>query len=170
MPQQIKPNEVEVKAKPKDEAISLIALHPIAVAAYNKQLLAMKKATFLNRTYEKEELYFLVFKPFNKTYKDNFSYYNNKALDAIRKNINNNGTSDYFISREIKSKKVHYNALCYSKEDFVQLYDKKNRLNKFRVHCKRIPKRDRWRVMSYITKESRVRPFIQYRDYNTRVA
>lgn len=169
MPQQIIPDEVEGKAKPKAEAIHL-ELHSTAIAALDLQLLRMKQALFLNRSYEDEDLYFLVFKPFNKTYKDNISFYNKKALDAIRKNFNNTGVYDYFISREINATKTHFNALLYSKQDMVSMYDGKNRLNRFRVRCTKIPKLDRFRVMNYITKEARLRPFLHYIDFLLGVA
>lgn len=170
MPQQIITPPAVVKAKPEDEANTLIELHSMCMAELRSQYLMMKKATFVNRTYEDEKLYFLVFKPFNKTYKNNISYYSNKAIDAIRKNFNRVGCNDYFITREILAAKIHVNALCYSKEDMVSMYDGKNRLNKFRVSCKMIPKLDRFRVLNYITKEHKVRPYMEYNDFLSRVA
>lgn len=152
------------KAEAKPEAEALLQLHPLTVAFITSQELLVQRTIFKNRTYEDHSCFFLVFKPFNAAYIKDPSWFEHKGLDAVRKNIN---TKDYFITREINSKKVHINVLCYDKRDLVERYHDKNRLNKYRVYCKKIDKKiERDRILKYITKEHYDRPYKKYIDYN----
>lgn len=150
------------EAKPQADANTKMDLHPLARQMITQQEILVKRHLFANRTYEGQQCYFMVFKPFNKTYLKDPDWYRIKGLDAIRKSINPNA---YFITREIKATKVHINMLCYDTRDLSKL-DGRNRLNKYRVHVTQLKdKGDRERVLNYITKEAREREYIKYSDY-----
>ncbi len=153
---------IDGKAKPKADAKTIMDLHPLVHQMITQQEILVQRQLFSNRTYEGQQCYFLVFKPFNKSYLKDPDWYRIKGIDAIRKSIN---SSAYFITREIKAAKVHINMLCYDTRDLSKL-DGKNRLNRYRVFSTKInSKTERDKVLNYITKESTDRQFTKYLDY-----
>lgn len=155
----------ESKAKPKDGANTLMELHPLALQAISEHEFTVQLSKFKLRSYEMN-CYFLCFKPYNKTYDSNLNWYNTKALDATRKLIQRFGAKAYLITKEIFASKTHFNAIVYSEQDLVGLFNEKNRLNKFRCYAHRLAgPTDRHKVINYITKERKLRSFKLYSDY-----
>ena len=113
------------------------------------------------RTYELPYRWFLLtFKPFNRTYDDNFDFYQNKCIDHCRKKLGK--VAAYIITREIKATKTHVNILCVTKRALsIELHEKKT--NRYFIYCKEAY--DRHICLEYILKESRTRNFTKYIDY-----
>lgn len=116
----------------------------------------------INRSYEGPcKWYLVVFKPFNKSYAKWGDWYTYKGLDSCRKYFKR--PRAYILTREIKAEKVHINALVCTERPPVHqaVYN-----NKYKLHVSELSQLgDRHRVLTYITKESRVRPFNLYLDY-----
>lgn len=110
----------------------------------------------VKRSYEKPiQLYYLVFKPFNKNYKRSFD-----AMDHVRKKIGT-GHQAVIICREINSTKVHYHAMVFTEKDLMYLHD--SITNKFKIHCQNPPMIDKYKVHEYLIKEAHVRYFYKHK-------
>lgn len=104
--------------------------------------------------------YYLVFKPFNKSYNKDFN-----GLDHIRKFIaRNTQIFRMLITREIEEKKVHYNVIIKTINP-IALHNVNT--NKYKIHQQLIPESADHisNTLSYILKESRRRRMIKYKDY-----
>lgn len=121
---------------------------------------------YLNRSYEgKHAWYFLVYKPFNRSYEKDPDWYKNKSMDYVRKHVKRQ--SVVMLTRELLASKTHINVLACSENDLELLNGKVTANNKYKIHVERLTgPAARHRVYQYIFKESRVRDFEKYRDYN----
>lgn len=122
----------------------------------------VKWAQIIERTYEEpDKWYLVVFKPFNKTYSKWLEWYTFKGLDNCRKYFKR--PTAYIMTREIEAQKVHINALVCTSTPPVDgvVYN-----NKYKVYVSELSTLgDRRRVLAYITKEFRNRPYNLYLDY-----
>lgn len=110
--------------------------------------------------------YFLVFKPFNKSYDPNYN-----GMDFVRKWITTKlAPVTYVITRERLSAKIHYNVLLNCAIDVNKYHD--HNLMKFRMYVEYLPDLiNRMRVYKYITKEYYVNmiDWERYHDYQYRL-
>jgi len=119
----------------------------------------------IGRTYEQHQWYYIVFAPYNKAYEKDKAWFEYKAVDSARKWCQKK-TSAYYITREIDAEKIHSNILCVSRENLYEKYHGKSCYNKYRMHVTLLQNMgDRQRVLNYITKENKKRPFKLYLDY-----
>lgn len=119
----------------------------------------------IERSYEGQKWYFIVFSPFNKPYIKDPEWFEHKAIDSARKWINKKATA-YYITREIDATKIHSNILCVSPHDLLKKYHGKQCYNKYKMHVSELKDMgDRRRVLDYITKEQDKRTFKLYLDY-----
>lgn len=129
------------------------------------ELGAITKWPPLQRTYENSKWYFIVFKPYNKPYLKDPEWYQHKAVDKARDWCRKK-CHDYYVTREILATKTHSNALVVSSLDLLEKYHGKSCYNKYKMHVSELPNMgDRMRVLDYITKESKDRPYKLYADY-----
>lgn len=100
---------------------------------------------------EPYKYYYIVFKPFNKHYSDEYD-----GMEHIRKYIQKR-CKQYVITREITSAKIHYNVLAVSKYDLRQLNG--NHTKRYMIYSSIVSStiEDRYRVIDYITKEFKQR-------------
>lgn len=99
-------------------------------------------------TYNKfrDNWYFLVFCPLNKTYDAKFL-----AFDHIRLKACRHKDCSYVITREQSATKVHWNLLINTEEDLSLLEDAHT--NKFFIHYDKVSADSVPRILRYITKE-----------------
>lgn len=124
-------------------------------------ILRDKMETIVSRSYEGKQWYFVVFKPFNKSYNKCPDWYAIKGIDSCRKYFKR--PSAYILTRETEAEKVHINALVCSENPPEEgaVYN-----NKYKLHVDILPTLgDRLRVLTYILKEFPNRTFSQYLDY-----
>lgn len=123
---------------------------------------------------EKEgQWYYVVFKPMNRPYEEDPSWYLYMGIDNCRKKLLS--PSRYILTLErLDVAKAHINALCRSDKDLHNLLNGRKYLNKYYMTV--IPVEpgiaNRERVLQYILKESSKRTFKLYRDvlfYNRKV-
>lgn len=105
----------------------------------------------IRRSHENMSLFFMVFKPKNKRYDPLFD-----GMDLVRKRIGSD-FQDLIITREIDSKKIHYNAMVFTKKDLSAQHEKQT--SRFFIYCKKVPYADKYKVHQYIVKESMTRYF-----------
>lgn len=111
----------------------------------------------IERSYEDCDLYFMVFKPLNKTYDSKFN-----GMDHVRKKIGAKHKA-VIITREIHAKKVHYNAMVFTDKDLSKLHDKST--NRYMIYSKKVPYLDKYKIHDYIVKESHTRYFHGFVDF-----
>lgn len=124
-------------------------------------LLNHNMETIISRSYENSTWYYVVFKPFNKTYTKMLDWYTIKGLDSCRKYFKK--PEVYILTREIDAEKIHINALVCTRTPPVDgsVYN-----NKYKLHVSELSTLgDRMRVLTYVTKEFYNRSFYQYLDY-----
>lgn len=118
----------------------------------------------VTRSHEDMNLFFMVFKPFSSN-KDTTNQKRN-AMDHVRKKImEDNQVQDVIITREVLAKRVHFNAMVFTKSDLSTLHDTKT--SRYMIYCKRVPYVDKYKVHEYVVKESRVRYF--YSECKSRI-
>lgn len=104
--------------------------------------------------------YFLVWKPFDKTYNAHFDWYQFKGLEACRKMIKD--YSVLLLTRETLATKTHVNALVCTKSPL----EHGKSTHKYKLHVKKLDTlHDRQRVLDYISKEGSLREYKLYLDY-----
>ena len=121
----------------------------------------------ISRTYEAPKKWHLVvFSPLDKAYAKDPAFFRVKGLDKCRRFFKK--PSAYVMTREIHDcAKVHVNALVCTEQD-IQHVLRNNSIycNKYYVHVQQLSTPgDRYRALSYITKESKIRTFEKYLDY-----
>lgn len=102
--------------------------------------------------------YFVVFKPFNKKYNSNYD-----GMDHVRKALGD--CKAMIITREIRSAKVHYNALIATTQNFIEKHEKNT--SRYMMYVKSLDHKNFLdtvhacnSVHEYIIKESKLRYFI----------
>lgn len=156
---------------PRDEANNIMATNAIVPSyclLHNYIELKRELSHLVERSYERPyKWYFMVFKPFDKSYERDYDFYQSTAsFDHIKKKLG--AVSFYLFTREIFAAKTHVNVLVCSKRDLSSLHDKKT--NKFWIFSK--PAKERRDVFEYIIKESKIRRFkpkLDYRYYDAYV-
>lgn len=119
----------------------------------------------LQRSYENQKWYLVVFKPYNKPYEKDPQWFEYKAVDKATKWCKTK-CSAYFVTREKDSTKVHGNAVCVSSINLHEKYHEKTAYNKYKIYVTELPNLgDRIRALNYITKESNTRSYKLYLDY-----
>lgn len=118
----------------------------------------------VRRSYEDAyQWYFLTFKPLNNPYEKDKAWYSKYGIDKCRKMIRS--PAAYLFTREIEAEKEHINALICTDYDLTYKHDSVY-CNKYKIYCKRLTGyADRIRVLNYIMKEAKGRPFKKYVDY-----
>lgn len=117
------------------------------------------------RSYD-EKWYFVVFKPFDRSYLKDPHWYQVKGLERCRKSLRQ-PLKAYVMTREIDANKTHINALVCSGFDYMSI-DGSVLANKYKLHVQLLPSpADRHNVLRYIQKESAKRSFVKYLDYIT---
>lgn len=121
----------------------------------------------ITRSYEHPyKWYYIVWKPFNRSYDKDAQWYQTKGLDKCRRQISNKANA-YLITREIVAKKTHIHGLICSSQD-LDLLHQKNCYSKYKMHVSSVlSQADRHRVTDYLLKESKNRSFKKYVDYVT---
>lgn len=116
------------------------------------------------RTYEDCRWYYIVFAPYDKSYKADTEWFNNYAVDKARKWAHTKGEC-FYVTKEVEATKVHSNLLICSKNDLTR-YHGKSAYNRYRLNVSELDTQgDRRRVLAYITKEATKRTFKLYQDY-----
>lgn len=115
----------------------------------------------IKRTYEVPyKWYYIVFKPFNKTYSKDPAWYQYKSMDYCRK---------FFrlprvliqVKEEIAAK-THVHALVCTDQKMIDGYN----MTKYKLSVSELSDiGDRIRTLDYLIKESLNRQFIIYKDY-----
>ena len=106
--------------------------------------------------------YYLVFKPFNKTYDESFN-----AIDYIRKYLTKKVGSDIInmlITREINESKVHYNVILKTINP-ISLHNVNT--TKYKIHQQLCVEESTHvsNLLAYVLKEAKTRRMIKYLDY-----
>ena len=106
--------------------------------------------------------YYLVFKPFNKTYNKDFN-----AIDYIRKYITKkvgNDVVNMLIAREINETKVHYNVILKTINP-ISLHNVNT--TKYKIHQQLCVEEFTHisNLLAYVIKEAKTRRMINFLDY-----
>lgn len=117
----------------------------------------------LSRTYWSKGWYFLTFKPFNKTYEEDPSWYNEKLIRKVYDRFRPMAKL-MWLTRETEATKTHVNLLIYTDKD-ISKYNDSIFFNKAKVFCVGIVAQDRFNIFNYIFKESKNRWFYYHTDY-----
>lgn len=115
----------------------------------------------ISRTYEEPlKWYFVVYKPYNRAYEKQPDWFQARGIDRVRKSLQ---SPAYILTRELLAEKTHINALFVS--EFPPKHES-DLCNKYKLHVSELKDiGDRQRVLSYITKEAKDRPYVKYQDY-----
>lgn len=106
--------------------------------------------------------YYVVFKPFNKTYEKYEDFYNNKQYEATRKSIYKYCKPRVVMGMlEQRATKTHTHFLVQTQTELTNIHDKNT--NKHRIYCVRVE--EPLEVVPYLIKESGLRPVYEYTDY-----
>lgn len=117
----------------------------------------------IERTYEGLAWYFVVYKPYNKPYGLDPDWFAVKGLNSVRRKLTHAKVA--ILTRETDSAKIHVNALICTSHPMMKLHGKTH-CNKYKMTVLELTTLgDRLRVLSYITKENKNRPFVKYLDY-----
>lgn len=106
--------------------------------------------------------YLLVFSPMDAPYDISKQWFDQRGLDTIYKKFDK--FDKYIVTKEIDSKKVHFNVLVNSLKDY-SLWNGKKYNHKFHCHAQRVIWH-RQKVLEYIIKEAKRRPYHLYVDFN----
>lgn len=122
-----------------------------------------KYAHLIERTYEDGRWYGLTFKPYNKAYGKDISWFQVKGMNACRRKIGKVKAGVY--TREILATKTHINAMVFSANDLSLRHDS-SMSSKYKIFATELVlPLDRHNWLAYITKEENNRTFIKYLDY-----
>lgn len=108
--------------------------------------------------------YYVVFSPIDRAYSKDPEWFQIRGMSKCRDMFKK--PEEVYLTREIlHCEKTHVNAIVATTQD-VTLRNSKIYCNKYYVYVQQLlGPLDRERSMSYITKESRERPFIRYLDF-----
>lgn len=123
---------------------------------------------YILRTYEGCRWYYIVFKPFDRSYAKKPKWYLERGLEKCFKYILNPEFAIYTRER-MDCAKVHINGLVCSR--LILDLDGKNYCNKYRISCAELDTLgDRRRVLTYICKEEmESNPWEAFIDYRLKV-
>lgn len=113
------------------------------------------------RSYESPfRWYFVIFKPFNKSYSKDRDWFMHKSLDSTRKYFKKPRV--LIGTKEIEAAKVHVNWLVCTDQKLVD--GRNTSRHKLKV-IELGDIGDRRRILDYILKEASLRQFQEYKDY-----
>lgn len=129
---------------------------------YRQQMLAL-----ISRTYEKPfQWYFIVAKPYNRSYEKDTDWYQSKGINCVRRHLSKISEC-LIITRELLAEKTHINLIVCSSLPMLDRHES-DLCNKYKLHVQQLcTQNDRYNVLDYITKEANKRPYIKYQDYYT---
>lgn len=121
-----------------------------------------KMVQLIGRSYETPmNWYYVVFAPFDDPYNRDPDWFKVKGMDYCRLFFKKPMVS--ILTRETEANKVHINALVCTDQKY---HSGQNYRNKYRLNVSVLATQgDRQRILTYITKESKKRPFTRYLDY-----